>query len=153
MIYKRFKVHSNEFVDSLDDFINKQNIKSLEELINFINDLFGPAEPLEQDVEGVRIMSMHQAKGLTAEVVFVVAAEEEYIPGKNDIDEERRLLYVSLTRAKHFLFITYCRDRVDQQKHTGYKKFDTSKRNLSRFLENLPTIKPQSGELYKFTVS
>lgn len=146
IIQNRFSKHSKEFVESLLDLISRQEIKSINQLIAFINDLFGPSEPLEQGVRGVRIMSMHQAKGLTAEIVFIVAAEEEYLPGKNDVDEERRLLYVSLTRAKHYLFITCCRDRIDQQKHTGYKKFVTSKRNLTRFLENLPTIKSQSGE-------
>ncbi|HOI30037.1 MAG TPA: ATP-dependent helicase [Melioribacteraceae bacterium] len=153
LLKELFESHSKEFIDSLLDIITRQKITSIGGLNTFINDLFGPAEPLDQDVDGVRIMSMHQAKGLTAEVVFIVACEEEYIPGKNDIDEERRLLYVSLTRAKHYLFISYCVDRIDQQRHTGYKKIDTTKRNLSRYLEGIPNIKSEIGINYKLDAS
>lgn len=148
-----FESYSKEFFASLLEIIDNQKIGSISGLNTFINDLFGPAEPLDQGIKGVRIMSMHQAKGLTAEVVFIVACEEEYIPGRNDIDEERRLLYVSLTRAKHYLYITHCVDRIDQQRHTGYKKFDTTKRNLTRYLEDLPNIKSELGIKYKLDAS
>lgn len=67
----------------------------------------------------VNIMSMHKAKGLDACVVIVAAAEEELIPGPNDRSEERRLFYVSLTRARHALFITHARRRTGQQARSG----------------------------------
>ena len=67
----------------------------------------------------VNIMSMHKAKGLDACVVIIVAAEEELIPGPNNRDEERRLFYVSLTRARHALFITHARQRFGQQARSG----------------------------------
>ena len=62
--------------------------------------------------KGFRIMTMHQAKGLSADAVFVVAAEDEYIPGRaagDALGDEGRLLYVSATRARHYLYFTHCR--------------------------------------------
>ena len=103
---------------------------------------------IEQEIEedSVRILTMHQAKGLTAKAVIVAAAEDEYIPGRNrdvKIDDERRLLYVSLTRAKHFLFVTYCDKRTGQQQHTG-RNSGNDNRSLSQFLSDCPHI-PKDG--------
>ena len=73
------------------------------------------------DRDRVQIMSMHSAKGLTADAVIVAACEEELIPGetedRRDLDDQRRLLYVSLTRARHYLLVTYARSRPGQQSH------------------------------------
>ena len=89
----------------------------------------------------VHIMTMHKAKGLTAEAVIIPACEDEYIPGRNtDTEaqkEEMRLLYVSLTRAKHYLYITYCNRRTDSQCHTGSNS-GHYQRTLSRFLQDAP---------------
>jgi superfamily I DNA/RNA helicase len=89
---------------------------------------------------------MHQAKGLTAETVFIAGAEDEYIPGDqtgNQESDARRLLYVSLTRAKHSLFITYCRKRTGPQQFTG-STGPSPVRTLTRFLRDSP-IKPIEG--------
>ena len=67
----------------------------------------------------VNIMTAHKAKGLDACVVIIAAAEEELFPGRGHPDEERRLLYVSLTRAKHALFITLATSRFGQQARAG----------------------------------
>lgn len=73
------------------------------------------------DPERVQIMSMHSAKGLSSDAVIVAACEEELIPGetrdRRELDDQRRLLYVSLTRARHFLFVTYARRRPGRQSH------------------------------------
>lgn len=97
---------------------------------------------IEQEVEKgkINILTMHKAKGLTAEATIVMAAEDEYIPGwaiGDEIGDERRLLYVSLTRAKHYLFITYCDKRTGRQRHTGNSS-GKSKRTLTRFLRDAP---------------
>lgn len=106
---------------------------------------------IEQEIDHskVNILTMHKAKGLTAEAVIVVAAEDECLPGKNlgeAIGDERRLLYVSLTRSKHHLFITYCDQRTKQQSRTGRTAGQT-RRSLTRFLWGAP-ITPQPGEIY-----
>ena len=100
-----------EILGIFDDIINSNTDINLEKMLDI---LFVSLSDKEQntDEDTVSIMTMHQAKGLTADAVFIVAAEDEYIPGrgstKEDIEDSRRLLYVSLTRAKHYLFITHC---------------------------------------------
>jgi DNA helicase II / ATP-dependent DNA helicase PcrA len=67
----------------------------------------------------VNVMTAHRAKGLDACVVILAAAEEELFPGIGIVDEERRLFYVSITRAKHALFITHSERRDGVQRHAG----------------------------------
>ena len=75
----------------------------------------------EPETDRARIMSTHSAKGLTAEAVIVAACEDELIPGdlqdRRELDDQRRLLYVSLTRARHYLYITYATRRPGRQSH------------------------------------
>lgn len=124
--------------------------KSLDELLKAATVSLGQAE---QDVPEnlAAIMTMHQAKGLTAKAVIVAAAEEEYIPGRamgRQVEDERRLLYVSLTRACHYLFVTYANNRTGQQRYTG-KNSETGEtaRHLTTFLSGGP-IKPKSGNAF-----
>lgn len=113
---------------------------SLEELLRSVGVSLGEFEQERPQEDAIAIMTMHQAKGLTAEAVFIVGAEREYIPGRavagGDIDDARRLLYVSMTRPRRFLYITFCAQRTGAQRHTGS---DAGKRarHLSPFLEGL----------------
>ena len=106
-------------------------------------------ETVEQDLDptAINVLTMHKAKGLSADAVFVVAAEDEYLPGRNAgghaEGDERRLLYVSLTRARHWLFITYCADRRGSQRHTGLTA-GVTRRTLTRFLQDAP-LQPEPG--------
>lgn len=65
----------------------------------------------------VQVMSLHASKGLEFDLVFMVGIEEEILPHKKtiqegqNIDEERRLCYVGITRAKKKLIMTYCKQR------------------------------------------
>lgn len=98
------------------------------------------SEQIEQETKenAVNILTMHQAKGLTFDVCFVVGAEDEFIPGRNTGDkegDERRLLYVSMTRARHKLYVTYCQKRTGRQMHLGSKS-GTPNRTLTRFLRD-----------------
>ena len=80
---------------------------------------------------------MHGSKGLSADVVFVLHAEDEIMPnGKkaNDLDESRRLLYVSLTRARKELNIHVCSYR--RKREFANKVAVSSGRTLTRFLED-----------------
>ena len=98
------------------------------------------SDMMEQETspDAVSILSMHQAKGLTFDVCFIVGAEDEFIPGRNEgefIGDERRLLYVSMTRAKHKLYISYCGRRTGNQKYYGrVPKGGQEQRKLTRFL-------------------
>ncbi len=121
----------------------------LRELLQLLSSSIKNAEQ-ELDSESVNIMTMHRAKGLTANAVIIVGAEDEYIPGKQEgggkENDERRLLYVSLSRAKHFLIVTYCEQRTGRQKYTG-RNNKRSDRTLTRFLKDAP-IKPVKGTTF-----
>jgi ATP-dependent DNA helicase UvrD/PcrA len=83
----------------------------------------------------VTFTTMHGAKGLSADVVFLLQAEDQVVPGAAagpDFDEARRLLYVSLTRARKRLVITACYRRVGPQRFVGSEEMVT--RSLTRFL-------------------
>ena len=67
--------------------------------------------------ESVRLTTFHQAKGLEFDTVFMVAMEEEIFPGINiisneDLEEERRICYVGITRAKNELYLTNAENRM-----------------------------------------
>lgn len=86
--------------------------------------------------EAVRLMTLHSSKGLEFEAVFMVGMEEGLLPHMQSIDEpdrleeERRLCYVGITRAKKFLFLTYTASRLYFGK-TNYNQ-------VSRFLKDIP---------------
>ena len=108
--------------------------------------LTGPEDTPDQELERgkINILTMHRAKGLSAKAVIIVAAEEQLIPGDaagEDFDDQRRLLYVSLTRAKHRLYITYCNKRGGRQKHSGSDP-GNPRRTLTPFLRGAMPVVP-----------
>ena len=86
--------------------------------------------------EAVTLMTLHNAKGLEFPVVFLVGMEENLIPHRNstgslqEIEEERRLLYVGITRAQEALYLINCESRMT----FGRTEFSRP----SRFLEDVP---------------
>lgn len=71
----------------------------------------------EEIGQGVVVTTYHSAKGREWDQVFLVACEEEIIPGtakSRSTEEERRLFYVGMTRARHRLFISHCQKRKPQ---------------------------------------
>lgn len=75
----------------------------------------------EAEGEGVHCLTIHAAKGREFDVVFLVGVEDEVIPGRRagtDLEEERRLCYVAMTRAKKELYITGAASRVTAWKQT-----------------------------------
>lgn len=65
-------------------------------------------EKLVEEKDAVKLMTMHGSKGLEFDVVFLVGLVEDTFPSKRgDIEEERRLAYVGITRAKEQLFLSY----------------------------------------------
>lgn len=67
--------------------------------------------------EGVKVITIHAAKGREFDVVFLAAFEDEAIPGRRkdvDVEEERRLAYVGITRARRVVHFTWARTRETQ---------------------------------------
>ena len=98
----------------------------------------------------INVLTMHKAKGLTAKAVIVAAVEDELIPGlwkrRTRNADNRRLLYVSLTRAEHFLILSYCQRRVGLQKWTGRER-GREARTLTRFPEMATLANTGNGVL------
>ncbi|MGL4610190.1 MAG: ATP-dependent helicase [Trueperaceae bacterium] len=90
----------------------------------------------EVNDHAVTLMTLHNAKGLEFPVVFLVGMEEHLIPHRSstnslqDIEEERRLLYVGITRAQEDLFLVHCESRMTFGR--------TEIARPSRFLEDIP---------------
>lgn len=88
---------------------------NLEKLEQFLLDLSlkTDADNVKDDKNAVKMMTFHQAKGLEFKVVFMVALEDEIFPGNlyEDIEEERRICYVGITRAMERLYLTNSKSR------------------------------------------
>jgi DNA helicase-2/ATP-dependent DNA helicase PcrA len=74
------------------------------------------SDDLDQTEDAVTLLTMHSAKGLEFPAVFTVGIEKDLVPHKMALaergeDEERRLLYVAITRAKQLLFVSHCQFR------------------------------------------
>ncbi|MDP8254765.1 MAG: UvrD-helicase domain-containing protein [Candidatus Alcyoniella australis] len=80
--------------------------------------LSSAADEHDPRAQAVSLMTMHAAKGLEFPVVFIVGCEAGVLPfvreddGERQLEEERRLLYVAMTRAQHHLYLSYARSRM-----------------------------------------
>ena len=98
--------------------------------------LYTDIEQYDADADAVVMMTMHSAKGLEFPHVFLVGAEEGLFPSSRaegepeEMEEERRLCYVAITRAKKTLAISY----ADQRMLYGH----TTVNRPSRFIEEIP---------------
>jgi len=84
---------------------------------------------------GINLMTAHAAKGLEFDAVHIVGVEEALFPHQlawepRDVEEERRLMYVAITRARRLLHLTYARSRMEFGQHRRSK--------ISRFVGELP---------------
>jgi superfamily I DNA/RNA helicase len=144
-------IPSEEELSSVMDHIallaQRWEATTVDDLVNAVT---SPDDTLDQELDPgkVNILSMHRAKGLSSPAVIVVGAEQELVPG-NAADEafhdERRLLYVSLTRARHFLVATYCNRRTGWQMHSGSNPGNPA-RHLTPFLRGALPV--ESGEAF-----
>jgi len=125
---------------SLNDLVGwverlAKNTNSPDELIARITLAAGPDDERDTDADEVRLMTLHAAKGLEFPRVWLAGLEDGLLPHMRSIEEgrieeERRLMYVGLTRAERRLSISLCKTR---------RQFgETSKREPSRFLAELP---------------
>ena len=94
---------------------------------------------------GIRIMTMMGAKGLTVRATIVSALEDQIVPRiEPPLDEERRLLYVALTRAREYVFGTWARRRTGPTARVGGGQA-VMRRTLTRFLRDGPVASQDGG--------
>lgn len=124
-----------EFIGVAIEFENENAENTLGDFLESIA-LVSDVDNLDESTEAVTLMTMHSAKGLEFEDVFLVGMEEGLFPSKRSIEEdaqteeERRLCYVAITRAKDHLFMT------NTKKRTLYGS--TTFSIPSRFIDEIP---------------
>lgn len=125
----------NEFLTVAMEFEEQFAENTLSEFLEGIT-LSSDIDNLEEEEEAVTLMTLHSAKGLEFPVVFLVGMEEGIFPGyksisePQELEEERRLCYVGITRAKENLFLTCSKQRTIFG--------STSYNQTSRFLKEIP---------------
>ena len=135
-------IEAENRLENLDEFLNVAMEFENEEAENTLQDflegmtLSSDIDNVEETDDSVTLMTLHSAKGLEFPVVFLVGMEEGIFPGFRSIgepeaiEEERRLCYVGVTRAKENLFLTCSKMRT---------VFGSTSCNApSRFLEEIP---------------
>lgn len=139
-----------ELLAGIQAFVEDRREEGREEetfLTDFLQEvaLYSDLDKQDDDSPKVSLMTIHSAKGLEFPVVFVVGLEENIFPNamaassRREIEEERRLLYVAITRAERFCFLTNAKNRY----HFGTMQFN----NPSRFLKDIDDayIETESG--------
>ncbi len=150
----KLKDHYASMVDGMDRILNIDEfygyfrdavIKNPElTLDEFLNDISLQSDQDQIEEDAITIMSIHAAKGLEFEHLFVIGLEEEFFPllGEGcNMEEERRLGYVAITRAKSNLTLCY----VDSRFYKGRRKMI----DKSRFLGEAGLIQDTSLKITK----
>ena len=128
----------NEFLRIADEFAKdpgEENNKTLEDFLNHVA-LVADIDDAKLTQDSVTLMTLHSAKGLEFPVVFLAGMEDGLFPGframekDEDMEEERRLCYVAVTRAKEQLYLT-CAERRLLYGRTQYS-------HPSRFIDEMP---------------
>lgn len=133
-----------ELVNAAEEYDRENPGGSLTGFLEQVN-LLGDVDRWKRDTERVALMSLHSAKGLEFPAVFIIGVEDGILPlirdsgSTVDVEEERRLLYVGITRAKARLCLTHTCSR---------RRFGRTQRSLpSRFLRELqPSDTPEDPD-------
>jgi DNA helicase II / ATP-dependent DNA helicase PcrA len=141
------KENFDNYRSRLDDLkqlsIFAQQFESVEEFLSqlaLLTNVEAQAEqPADRDTERMRLSTIHQAKGLEFDVVFVIMMCDGLFPSARSLDddghgeeEERRLFYVAITRARNELYLSYPLIRA------GYGNSGATLQQPSRFLNEIP---------------
>jgi DNA helicase II / ATP-dependent DNA helicase PcrA len=126
----------NEFISVALDFESQTDEPTLEEFLSHIS-LVSDVDKYDEDSDSIVLMTLHSAKGLEFPVVFLIGMEDGIFPGHRSmisetaLEEERRLCYVGITRAREVLYLTNAYSRT--------LFGNTSYNAISRFLKEIPT--------------
>ena len=145
----------NELVNAAMLFVHENEDDSLTAFLSHASLEAGEHQAGDQD-DALHLMTVHSAKGLEFHTVFITGLEEGLFPHQNSIntdgglDEERRLMYVALTRARRRLYLSFAQSRMlHGQTHPGFS---------SQFLRELPDnllhwITPRVAERSRFSAA
>ena len=135
-----------ELVAAVTEYEERETEPTLSGFLEKIT-LASDIDSMEDKSDVVTMMTLHSAKGLEFPIVFMVGIEEGLLPHQRsydseaELEEERRLCYVGLTRAQEHLYLTYARSR------RLYRDIDY--RIPSRFIEEIPPELVDEGPSYE----
>ncbi|MDR1260446.1 MAG: UvrD-helicase domain-containing protein [Oscillospiraceae bacterium] len=127
----------NELKSNLLTYSENEKNPSLEGFLGGV--VLYENENQETNADSVKLMTLHAAKGLEFETVFIVGMEEGIFPGnkalfdEKELEEERRLAYVGFTRARNQLFLTHARRRT----YLGQTLFNQSSQFIKEIQQEL----------------
>lgn len=114
---ERMEEHTYEQIRHLEllkEKMTKSQAKNLVDLIGEL-DLQDESNHIVDTIDEVGISTFHAAKGLEYKAVFIIALEDDIIPARNDEAEERRGLYVAMTRSESKLFLSSSQQRESRR--------------------------------------
>lgn len=123
-----------ELLASINQYIKENPKATIEDFLAEVSLMTG-VDQYEEENNSITLMTIHSAKGLEFPIVFITGCEEDIFPlnrkfdSDAQIEEERRLFYVALTRAEKKIYITYARSR--------YRFGEVAYQSRSRFIEDL----------------
>lgn len=124
-----------EFINSIKQYVidetnNSHGDTSLQGFIEHISLSTDLSKISKKNIDNVSLMTIHSSKGLEFSIIFIIGLEENILPSKlSSLEEERRLFYVALTRAKKQVFISYVNNR--------YYESNLFKNKKSRFINEI----------------
>jgi DNA helicase-2/ATP-dependent DNA helicase PcrA len=152
-----------EFISGVMEFCNSRRKSSLENFLQEVS-LLSDIDTVEDSKNAVTLMTIHASKGLEYTTVFITGLEENLFPHANslettkEIEEERRLFYVAVTRAKIKLFLSYAKMRyryghpLSSVKSRFIKEIDKKllyNDSVELVEKNIPTIGPDDVKWIK----
>jgi len=143
-----------ELLNGIKDFIEEQKVKEEDASLAFFLEDVALATDLDNeksnDKDSVSLMTIHLAKGLEFQYVYVVGLEENLFPSamsmntRSELEEERRLFYVALTRAEKQAYLTYAYSRYRWGKLIDCEPSRFLEEIDENFIEHLaPKVSPQ----------
>ncbi|MBX2917111.1 MAG: exodeoxyribonuclease V subunit gamma [Cyclobacteriaceae bacterium] len=128
-----------ELLNAIKEYVDdpEKEDKSLSAFLQEVSLLTGQDEDKDQDPDKVTLMTIHMAKGLEFKNVYIVGMEEDLFPSqlmlssRSELEEERRLFYVAITRAQKKLYLSYALTR--------YRFGRLKNCEPSRFLDDINT--------------
>jgi DNA helicase-2/ATP-dependent DNA helicase PcrA len=139
--YPNYQIRLEDLTQLASYSLQFENLQEFLAQLALVSNVEAEAEPQDKDEDRLRLSTIHQAKGLEFKVVFVIMLCDGLFPSARSVEggdpdameEERRLFYVAVTRAKDELYLTYPLMRA------GYDGMGLSMQHPSQFIGEIPT--------------